>query len=162
MSKRCDGTKQVGEEIVYQGRSMGFKECPGCPDCKPEPNPAALVNHIHGMNKPDAGEYNTKKIRERWEALAPHNDTTLDYALSELFRALDYITDLQKQLAERDNKIKRLKEALEAFVDDDPCSFDHHGYCQAHGGDKCRNENAKQTLQGKEKVKDDHDTEVKE
>lgn len=25
-----------------------------------------------------------------------------------------------------------LMEALEPFMDDDPCSFDHHGNCQAH------------------------------
>lgn len=36
----------------------------------------------------------------------------------------------------------RLDEArtlLEQFVDTDPCQYDHHGYCQAHGVSKpCR------------------------
>ncbi len=50
----------------------------------------------------DMAAYDTKKIRKRWEVLAPHNDTTLDYALSELFRCLDIIAQLQKQVeAER-------------------------------------------------------------
>ena len=34
------------------------------------------------------------------------------------------------------SQLREQREALEAFVTDestDPCWFDHHGYCQAHG-----------------------------
>ncbi|MDE1867089.1 MAG: hypothetical protein KGI08_05200 [Thaumarchaeota archaeon] len=36
---------------------------------------------------------------------------------------------------------------LKRFVDNEPCSFDHHGYCQTHGVTMpCINEQAKQLL----------------
>jgi len=35
-------------------------------------------------------------------------------------------------MAEKDAEIARLREALEGLIDDDPCWYDHHGYCQAH------------------------------
>lgn len=38
-------------------------------------------------------------------------------------------TALEAQAAE----IARLKDIVEALTDDDPCYYDHHGYCQAHG-----------------------------
>jgi hypothetical protein len=34
---------------------------------------------------------------------------------------------------EKDLLISKLRDALEWFTDDDPCEFDHHGYCQTHG-----------------------------
>lgn len=30
-------------------------------------------------------------------------------------------------------EVKRLHALVRDFLDPDPCSFDHHGYCQAHG-----------------------------
>lgn len=28
---------------------------------------------------------------------------------------------------------KAAQALLDTFIDDEPCSFDHHGYCQTHG-----------------------------
>ena len=43
-----------------------------------------------------------------------------------------------------------LVELLRDFTDPDPCSFDHHGYCQAHGwltGERpCPHDRAKRLL----------------
>lgn len=56
---------------------------------------------------------------------------------------------LEQREAERD----RLLDLLDCFVNDgDPCSFDHHGGCQAHGylslepGEKCPHAEAKELL----------------
>lgn len=47
-------------------------------------------------------------------------------------------------------EIEALREALIAFVDDDPCSFDHHGGCQAHdpneGTSECMMARARRVL----------------
>lgn len=51
-------------------------------------------------------------------------------------------------LAERD----RLADLVRDLADPDPCSFDHHGGCQAHGyldlkpGEKCPHAEAKELL----------------
>ena len=39
-----------------------------------------------------------------------------------------------------------LLEALGHYIDDGECSFDHHGCCQTHGGDPCREQNAKAAI----------------
>ncbi len=39
---------------------------------------------------------------------------------------------------EKDGLVDKLVEALGHYIDDDECSFDHHGCCQTHGGDPCR------------------------
>ena len=106
------------------------------------------------QNKPaeqtdKAAEFVKQAKKWLWEQplSLPHNykeaykeaNHLINASYCKLEAAMPHITSL---LSERD----RLKEALQAFVDDDPCSFDHHGYCQAHGGDRCRNENAKQAL----------------
>lgn len=31
------------------------------------------------------------------------------------------------------NEVRSLRSLVRDFLDPDPCSFDHHGYCQAHG-----------------------------
>lgn len=31
-----------------------------------------------------------------------------------------------------ENALSHALDLLEAFVDEEPCSFDHHGYCQTH------------------------------
>jgi len=42
---------------------------------------------------------------------------------------------------------ERYRELLERFIDDESCSFDHHGYCQTHGVTKpCINQEAKEAL----------------
>ena len=46
-----------------------------------------------------------------------------------------------------DPQRQRLVDALKAFVDDEECSFDHHGYCQTHGVTKpCINAEARAVL----------------
>ena len=43
--------------------------------------------------------------------------------------------------------VKALKEALILFIDDEECSYDHHGCCQAHRiGDPCENALGKEAL----------------
>lgn len=55
---------------------------------------------------------------------------------------------LQQQAEER----AKLKALIESFVDPDPCWFDHHGGCQAHGyleleeGQECPHAEAKRWL----------------
>jgi hypothetical protein len=43
-----------------------------------------------------------------------------------------------------------LRELLQDLIDPDPCSFDHHGYCQAHGwmstSPRCPHARAKELL----------------
>lgn len=31
------------------------------------------------------------------------------------------------------DRIEELEAALRSLIDDEPCWYDHHGYCQAHG-----------------------------
>ena len=46
---------------------------------------------------------------------------------------------------------------LESLTDEDECSFDHHGYCQAHGWfdieTKCPHKRAKDLLKKCDKLK---------
>jgi hypothetical protein len=50
-------------------------------------------------------------------------------------------------------KITINRELLESLIEDEPCSFDHHGGCQAHGylslapGEMCPQEEAKRILE---------------
>jgi hypothetical protein len=48
-------------------------------------------------------------------------------------------------------QIEALRELLAKLVDEDPCQFDHHGYCQAHGLDAppCPHQVAKVLLGGR-------------
>jgi hypothetical protein len=54
------------------------------------------------------------------------------------------------------------RELLESLVDSDPCWFDHHGGCQAHGylslkpGEKCPQHELKEIL--KREDDDGHDS----
>lgn len=38
-----------------------------------------------------------------------------------------------KESSEKDAEIERLRGMLDELYDTNPCSFDHHGYCQEHG-----------------------------
>jgi len=86
--------------------------------------------------------FTTKSYVENWRASA------VIIALSDLTR--------ENEELKRDRV--KLIELVECFVDPDPCSFDHHGGCQAHGflslgpGEMCPNEEAKRliALSGKE------------
>lgn len=50
-------------------------------------------------------------------------------------------------------------ELLRSLVDDDPCWFDHHGGCQAHGflslepGEKCPHQEAKEILAARDEAR---------
>ena len=54
--------------------------------------------------------------------------STLSTALSEASTA-----ELVDLVLEGRVEIGRLRVMVEALRDSDPCEFDHHGYCQAHG-----------------------------
>lgn len=57
---------------------------------------------------------------------------------------MSYLDDKVKFLTEHRDE---LLEALRNFVDDEPCCFDHHGYCQTHGvSQPCINEIAKKAI----------------
>ncbi|HYE57810.1 MAG TPA: hypothetical protein VD948_04865, partial [Rhodothermales bacterium] len=46
-------------------------------------------------------------------------------------------------------EVTALRLALDALVDDEPCQYDHHGYCQAHSlGKPCSNAVGKALLTG--------------
>lgn len=56
-----------------------------------------------------------------------------------------------------DREVQELKKIITDLTDPDPCSFDHHGYCQAHGWfdvePKCPHARAKEIIakrQGRE------------
>lgn len=48
-------------------------------------------------------------------------------------------------IVERD-QVAPLRALIGEFIDPDPCSYDHHGYCQAHGLDPapCPHQRAKE------------------
>lgn len=51
-------------------------------------------------------------------------------------RQLPTLETINKLRDERDSaraQVAALKAVLLPFLDDEPCSFDHHGYCQTHG-----------------------------
>lgn len=53
----------------------------------------------------------------------------------------------------RDEEVERLRALVADFVDSDPCRYDHHGYCQAHGwfetDPPCPHKRAKELLGAK-------------
>ncbi|HET7128956.1 MAG TPA: hypothetical protein VFJ93_07770 [Gaiellaceae bacterium] len=55
----------------------------------------------------------------------------------------DAARDVLGTIDRQERQIADLREALEPFIDDEPCRFDHHGGCQTHGflniepGDVC-------------------------
>ena len=59
-----------------------------------------------------------------------------EYELEFIYEAADTIDALRARVAELEAALRGL---LEPF-DDDPCRYDHHGYCQEHfvePGDRC-------------------------
>lgn len=62
------------------------------------------------------------------------------------------VTELKskKRLVTKRNKLLReCREIIYALIDDEPCDYDHHGYCQTHGWmstDLCPNERGKRLL----------------
>lgn len=65
------------------------------------------------------------------------------------------MSDNRQEAREVERENQRLKAALEACVaelsdrvDDEPCSYDHHGYCQTHDltPKPCGNERAKAAI----------------
>lgn len=61
------------------------------------------------------------------------------------------MSDISK---DKDETFTVTREFLESFVDEDPCWFDHHGGCQAHGylslehGELCPQAELKAILEG--------------
>lgn len=56
------------------------------------------------------------------------------------------VVDICEQLKEL---LKGCREVIYNLIDDEPCCFDHHGYCQTHGWmsvDICSNEQGKELL----------------
>jgi hypothetical protein len=45
----------------------------------------------------------------------------------------EWIVAAHNSFPSLDAELTRLRKALEGLVDDEPCCFDHHGYCQTHG-----------------------------
>jgi hypothetical protein len=51
-----------------------------------------------------------------------------------------HVRTLERELAECRARLAEAREIIEELYDDDPCSYDHHGYCQAHNwmnDDRC-------------------------
>lgn len=66
---------------------------------------------------------------ERAANVAPH---VLDVWKSlHLFNR--HAAEADRRLAERDDVIRELADALRGHLDDEECSFDHNGCCQMHG-----------------------------
>ena len=57
----CGGSKQVGKEQFYYGRSVGWKECPDCAE-KPE-----------SQEPKDMGHFNKEEILETWNNCEPES-----------------------------------------------------------------------------------------
>lgn len=61
------------------------------------------------------------------------------------------LVDLCPRHAEAQTLVERLQKIVNDLTDPDPCSFDHHGYCQAHGWfdvePKCPHARAKELAQ---------------
>ena len=78
-----------------------------------------------------------------------------DAALAELASVRRSVEAARVAVEERDELVKQLREAadtLDSLVDPDPCWFDHHGGCQAHGfldlqpGEECPNAAAQRII----------------
>ena len=100
----CGGKKKIFPESIEQN-DEGTTHYPppyDCPNCT-----SAFKNPVKGLKltlypiKPLSNSEWAKKTRDRWEKLAPHTNSTLDYAISALFEACDRIdeADVEKDLA---------------------------------------------------------------
>lgn len=56
------------------------------------------------------------------------------YLQEALAREQALSTELVKEVHALRARCAALEEALEPFLDDNPCRYDHHGYCQEHQG----------------------------
>ena len=85
--------------------------------------------------------------------------TALEAALKEREEALVEASETNKMMSDTANEwrtlaesaeaeCERLRDLIEEFVDDDPCQYDMHGYCQAHSlhSKPCPHERAKEML----------------
>jgi hypothetical protein len=79
----------------------------------------------------------------------------VDQMIAMIRRLREERDDLAEKLAAATRTVVRLAEScdealtlLRRFVDDEPCSLDHDGACQAHGvsGPPCRNAEARRLL----------------
>ena len=94
------------------------------------------------IEQPPASEYPdsefTKVQRKAAQLAADAYEEDQEWCPTKTARLLEACDRLDVSEASR----KELVEALESYVDDEPCSFDHHGDCQTHYGSPCRNEKA--------------------
>lgn len=70
-----------------------------------------------------------------------------EYLTLEIINKIVGEIDSSQTQSEQDGEgeaVKELVEALKSLTDDEPCSFDHHGYCQTHfsGSSPCLNAEA--------------------
>lgn len=74
-------------------------------------------------------------------AIEALRDTVLDDEVT----AARAIAEAVLAIVERD-QVAPLRALIGEFIDPDPCSYDHHGYCQAHGLDPapCPHQRAKE------------------
>ena len=89
-----------------------------------------LLKRLVDWDEYDEGKLNDmrEEAKDRIEKLTERNqELALDY-LAALGQSADRIEALT---AERDRLHVALTRLLEPFGDD-PCYYDHHGYCQAH------------------------------
>lgn len=76
----------------------------------------------------------------------------LQYQMWKGDNGLDYVDMRDYRSLEARNKM--LEDALRAFVDDEECELDHHGYCQTHGSlhsGPCDMVIARAALEGRER-----------
>lgn len=75
---------------------------------------------------------------------------------------IDKTTETIEMLSQSNEQQKILlimaKQIIEDLVDEDPCEFDHHGYCQAHSwldNAKCPHSRAKNFLKDLKEMKNE-------
>lgn len=103
--------------------SEELKACPTCHGRRVvRDNIDALRSYPETMPCPDCAsvEARLKMDPEFVENLTDRHD------------ALRVIADKDATITALRAEVAGLREALEGLIDEDPCWYDHHGYCQAH------------------------------
>lgn len=85
------------------------------------------------------GPFPVEKARNAsaFVAAAQADIATLLQQMSEAHHIIDdlqaAIRGMEQQIIADGRRIAELEALVGDFVDPDPCQYDHHGYCQAHG-----------------------------
>lgn len=117
--------------------------------------PASAPLTARELNCMSPGGWLENKIQE-WEVTDGHYLTKGEVAaLLEAYAAHQSAADAKKiaalelENAELKARITVLTEALENFIDEEPCVYDHHGNCQTHScSNPCSMVIARQALAG--------------